>query len=86
MWRRPRRENAMKEELDRAYKAFKKRLKIYQNDAYSSSPAAQLSGNKPTICGITPPDGFPPEVWDELVAKGKLKKSGRLTYELANPK
>ena len=73
---------ATKDELDRAFKAFKKRLKIYQNDAYASAPAAQLSGNKPTICGITPPDGFAPEIWDMLVEKGKLKKSGRSTYEL----
>ncbi len=75
---------ATKEEMDRAYKAFKKRLKIYQADAASSAaPTGHLSGNKPQICGITPPDGHPPDVWEQLVTRGKLKKSGRNTYELA---
>lgn len=77
---------ATKEELDRAYKAFKKRLKIYQADAAgNAAPAGHLSRERAVICGISPPEGFPPEVWDELVAKGKLKKSGRNTYELNKP-
>ena len=74
---------ATKEEHDRAFKAFKKRLKIYQADAAGSvAPASALSRERAQICGITPPEGHPPEVWDELVAKGKLRKSGRNTYEL----
>ncbi|MCC7509983.1 MAG: hypothetical protein IT464_11525 [Planctomycetes bacterium] len=73
-----------KEEMERAFKAFKKRLKIYQADAAGSmAPASHLSGARPTITGITPPDQYPQEVWDALVAKGKLKKSGKNTYELA---
>ena len=75
---------ATKEEEDRAFKAFKKRLKIFQNDAASSiAPASHLSGSRPQICGISPPQGHPRDVWDALVARGKLKKSGRDTYELA---
>lgn len=70
--------------LDAAYKAFKKRLKIYQNDASSSSaPAAHLSKGAPVITAIEPPNQWPQEVWDELVAKGKLRKAGARTYELA---
>lgn len=74
---------ATKEERDKAFKAFKKRLKIYQADAAGNvAPASHLSRERAVICGITPPEGHPPEVWDELVEKGKLKKSGRNTYEL----
>lgn len=29
--------------------------------------------------------GFPPEVWDELVEKGKLKRGRSNTYELNKP-
>lgn len=77
---------ATKDEQDRAFKAFKKRLKIYQNDAAGSiAPAAHLTGGRATITGISPPDGFPPEVWDELVARGKLKKASRNIYELDRP-
>jgi hypothetical protein len=75
-----------KEEQDRAYKALKKRLKIYQNDAAGSiAPAAHLSGGRAQISAVEPPQGFPPEVWDELVARGRLKKVGRNLYELNRP-
>jgi len=74
---------ADKEILDAAFKAFKKRLKIYQNDASSSSaPAAHLSKGAPQITAIEPPNQWPQEVWDELVAKGRLRKAGSRTYEL----
>ena len=77
---------ATKEEHDKAFKAFKKRLKIYQADASGSmAPASHLSHDRPTIVGVEPPPGFPPEVWDELVAKGKLKKGSRGTFELNKP-
>lgn len=74
---------ADKEELKRAFKAFKKRLKIYQADTGSSGPAGHPSRDKATITAITPPDQFPAEIWEELVAQGKLKKTGRGMYELA---
>ena len=75
---------ATKEERDKAMKAFKKRLKIYQADAAGSSgPASHLSRDRGTITAINPPDSFPPEIWDELVEKGKLKKVGRNLYEIA---
>jgi hypothetical protein len=77
---------ATKEERDKAFKAFKKRLKIYQAVASgSSAPASHLSREKFTIVGVEPPPGFPPEVWDELVEKGKLKKGRGNTYELNRP-
>lgn len=73
---------ADKEELKRAFKAFKKRLKLYQADSGSSAPASHLSREKHTISAIAPPDQYPKEIWDELVAKGKLKDAGRGMYEL----
>lgn len=71
---------ATEDELKRAYKAFKKRLKLARLD-----DASGLSkGTKTTkIGGITPPSGFPPGVWEELAAQGKLKREGGGIYSLA---
>lgn len=74
---------ADKEVLRQAFKAFKKRLKLYQQDTGSSSPASHPSRDKATITAINPPDQYPREVWEELVAQGKLKPAGRGMYELA---
>lgn len=74
---------ADKEELKRAFKAFKKRLKLYQQDSGSSAPASHLSREQPTITAIKPPDQYPQEIWDELVEKGRLKPAGNGLYELA---
>lgn len=71
---------ATEEELKRAYKAFKKRLKLARLDdesRLSQSPRASR------IAGITPPNGFPPGIWEELVAAGKLKREGGGTYSMA---
>jgi hypothetical protein len=75
------------EELKRAYKAFKKRLKLTRLDEESN-----LGGRRPTSSGrgsaivaITPPNQFPQAVWEELVRQGKLKKAGGGTYELVEP-
>ena len=72
---------ATEEELKRAYKAFKKRLKLARLD-----DASGLSrGTKTTkIGGITPPSGFPSEVWDELATQGKLRREGGGIYSLAS--
>lgn len=68
------------EEQKKAYKAFKKRLKLARLD-----DASGLSrGNKTSrISGITPPSGHPPGIWEELVAQGKLKREGAGVYTLA---
>jgi hypothetical protein len=69
------------EELKQAYKAFKKRLKLARLDDSS----AKGMGSKATkIGGISPPGGHPPDIWDELVAKGKLRHEGGGTYSLAS--
>ena len=72
---------ATEEERKRAYKAFKKRLKLTRLDDESglSRGGSKQSG----IAGITPPTGFPPGIWEELVAEGKLKREGGGTYSMA---
>ena len=72
-----------KEDLKRAFKAFKKRLKLTRLDAESSIAGGPLSsGRSSGIVAITPPHEFPQAVWDELVRQGRLKPSGRGMYEL----
>ena len=73
----------MPEDLKKAYKAFKKRLKLTCLDAESGLGGGPLSGGRQSdIVAITPPSQFPPEVWEELVRLGKLKNAGHGTYEL----
>jgi hypothetical protein len=73
---------ATDEELKRAYKAFKKRLKLARLDDESG---LSKGSKKSAIAGITPPAGFPPGIWEELVTQGKLKREGGGTYSLAQP-
>ena len=71
---------ATEEERKRAFKAFKKRLKLARLDDESGlSPGSKTS----RITGITPPTGHPPGIWDELAAEGKLKQEGHGLYSLA---
>jgi hypothetical protein len=70
--------------LKGAMKAFKKRLKVIRLDDESALRGGHTtSGRSSAIVAITPPNDFPPEVWEELARQGKLKKAGRGTYELA---
>jgi hypothetical protein len=72
-----------KDELKRAIKAFKKRLKLTRLDAESSIAGGPLSsGRSSGIVAITPPSQFPPAIWEELARQGKLKPAGRGMYEL----
>lgn len=73
---------ATDEELKRAIKAFKKRLKLTQLDDESRLGYGSKTSK---VAGITPPAGFPPTIWEELVAKGRLKREGSGTYSLLNP-
>ena len=72
-----------KEELKKAMKAFKKRLKVLRLDDESRlSHGAMTKGEGSAIAGIQPPDQFPKEIWDELVSLGKLKVEGYGTYSI----
>ncbi|GAC1474803.1 MAG: hypothetical protein NVSMB9_25880 [Isosphaeraceae bacterium] len=68
---------ATDDELKRAYKAFKKRYKLARlDDASGLSKGSKRSA----IAGITPPNGFPTGIWDELVVQGRLRREGSGTY------
>lgn len=73
------------EELRRAMKAFKKRLKLARLDDESSLGRGPMSGGKSSsIVAIMPPNQYPRAVWDELVARGRLKYAGQGLYQLAD--
>jgi hypothetical protein len=71
---------ATEEELKRALKAFKKRLKLTRLD--DESGLSRGGGKRSAIAGITPPSGHPPGIWEELVQLGKLKREMSGTYSL----
>ena len=74
------------EELRRAMKAFKKRLKLTRLDADSGLSVGPMSGGRSSgIVAILPPAQFRQAIWDALVARGRLKASGRGLYEIADP-
>ena len=61
------------EDCKRAFKAFKKRLKLTRLDDESRLGRSPLTGGG--TCGIEsiiPPREFKQEVWDELVKRGQL--------------
>jgi hypothetical protein len=70
------------EDLRKALKAFKKRLKLTQLEEDSKLGHSPLTGAKSQIISIQPPAGFGREIWDELAAKGYLKPDGIGFYEL----
>jgi hypothetical protein len=71
------------EELKRALKAFKKRLKLTQLDDQSRVGVGPLTGGRPSgIVAITPPNQYPRAVWDALVEQGRLKRASQGQYEL----
>ncbi len=72
------------EEIKRAFKAFKKRLKINQLDDESRLGHGPMSGGsgKGKIMSIRPPSGFAPEVWQALVQRGFLKRDTVGFFEL----
>lgn len=73
---------ATEEEQKKAYKAFKKRIKLMRLD--EESGLTRGNNRKSGLTGITPPSGHPAGVWEELVAQGKLKRDGIGIYGLAS--
>jgi hypothetical protein len=74
------------EELKRALKAFKKRLKLTRLDAESKIGGGPMSGGASwQVMGIVPPDQYPKAIWDELVRQGRLKYDGQGLYSLIQP-
>ena len=70
------------EELKKALKAFKKRMKLTQLEEDSRLGHSPLTGSRSMITAIEPPRGFGREIWQELVEKGFLKDDGRGFYQL----
>lgn len=69
--------------LKKAMKAFRKRLKLTRLDDESRlGVGATTKGGRSAIVGITPPNDYPPEVWQELARQGRLKSEGRGLYSL----
>lgn len=74
---------ATEEELKKALKAFKKRLKVTRLDDESRLGHGPMSGGgRDRIVSIQPPTGFGREIWEELADKGYLKRDGVGFYEL----
>ena len=72
------------EELKKAMKAFKKRLKLTRLDDESRLGRGAMSGGgKSGIQAIEPPNQYPKAVWDELVRQGRLRYAGHGLYEMA---
>lgn len=64
-------------DLDRALRAFKKRLKVMRLADESKLGGRQLSqGRRSEIDAIVPPTEFPREIWLALAARGDLKDTG----------
>ncbi|MCI0460447.1 MAG: hypothetical protein L0Z62_26130 [Gemmataceae bacterium] len=75
------------DELKKALKAFKKRLKLTRLEEESKISRRPVTGGRQSsIVAITPPNQFPQVLWDELVRQGKLKKAGSGMYELIEEK
>ena len=71
------------DELRKALKAFKKRLKLTRLDDDSKLGHSPLTGNAHgQVVSIQPPTGFGREIWEELADKGFLKRDGTGFYEL----
>lgn len=75
-----------KETLQRAIKAFKKRLKLARLDDESRLGRDPTSkGGRSGICAVQPPEQYPREVWEALAAAGRLRSLGQGLYELVEP-
>lgn len=63
--------------LKRAMNAFKKRLKVTRGDDEVSSNRNPMSrGVSSSIVGIRPPEQYSADIWETLVAQGRLRDAG----------
>lgn len=72
------------EELKKAYKAFKKRLKLTALDDESRLGRSPLTGGATGVESIIPPREFPQEIWDELVKRGRLTRDSDGFYRIGS--
>ena len=72
------------ETLKMAMRAFRKRLKLTRLDHESKLGVGPMSsGRKADVDAILPPHEYATQVWEALVAEGKLKAAGQGFYGLA---
>ena len=74
--------NDLTDDEKKAFKAFKKRVKMHQLEDDSSLGHGPLTGARSKIVSIQPPSGFGHEVWNTLADKGYLKRDSGGFYEL----
>ena len=73
------------ETLKKALRAFRKRLKLMRlADESRLGVGPMTSGRKADFDAIMPPHEYPSEVWESLVAEGKLRGAGPGFYMLAD--
>jgi hypothetical protein len=72
------------EECKRAFKAFKKRLKLTRLDDESRLGRSPLTGGGTGIESITPPREYRQEIWDELVKRGQIHADGDGFYRIGS--
>ena len=72
------------DELRKALKAFRKRVKLLQLEDDSKLGHSPLTGARSKVVAIQPPTGFGKEIWMELVQKGLLRSDGGGFYELTD--
>lgn len=78
---------ATEDDLKKALKAFKKRLKLTRLDDESSLGHGPMSsGSRDKVISIQPPIGFGAQIWEELADKGYLRRDGKGFYELVEGK
>ena len=77
---------ATEDDMKKALKAFRKRLKLTRLDDESqiNSRNPLSKGESSQIRSIQPPFEWPREVWDALAKRGKLRYTGKGFYELAD--
>ena len=72
-----------KETLQRAMKALKRRLKLTRLDDESRLGHDPMSkGSRSGITGVKGPEQYPPEVWQALAQKGRIRDLGQGLYEV----
>jgi hypothetical protein len=73
--------------LDRALNALKRRLKLTRaDDEFSSSRNPMSRGATSGITGVRPPEPYTPDVWELLVAHGRLRDAGDGLLEMPAPR
>ena len=77
---------ATDDELKKAFKAFKKRLKLTQLDDDSRLGRSPMTGARDKVVSIQPPAGFGKDVWEELADKGCLKRDGIGFFQIVEGK